>query len=254
MRRVLVCASLGVAIAGANAAPVSANRVDRASARKFLTDATTYVRISLSHRLQLTTAVRTFIEHLESFCPGVLAQAPPPIIEHAQGHPPPKGIEGTPAQRTTSQTFLTMALGEVTVVGYAPIRAPALAFANELTHLHWTKPAIANALADFSQSIRATLALSPPDFCADARASAAMGFAAAPSEATQFADAVRATPLVNSERSLIELANMVRPQLVERDLRTLVRFRRLWSRAEPLLRISDATLSRLLRTVFRPHP
>jgi hypothetical protein len=253
MRKAVVCAILSVAIAGASPPPATANRVDRASARRFLADATTYVRISASHRLQLKTAVRTFIEGLESFCPGALAHAPPPIVEHVLGGPPPKGSEGTPAQRTTSQTFLTMALGELRVVGYAPIRAPALAFASELTHLHWTRPAIANTLADLSQSILATLALSPPDFCADALASAAIGFAAAPSETTQFADAFRAATLVNKGRSLTEIADMVRPFLAKSDRNTLARFRRLWSRDEPLLQISDATVFRLLRTVFQAH-
>jgi len=256
MRTAVVCAILGVAIAGASAAPASASRVDRASARTFLADATTYVRISVSRRLRLETAVHGFIEHLESFCPGALGHAPAPIVEHAVGAPPPKAAtEGTPAQRSTSRIFLTMALGELRVVGYAPIRAPALAFANELTHLHWTKPVIAYTVANFSQSILATLALSPPDFCADARASAAIGFAAAPAEATQFAEASSAaTTLANKGRSLIEIANMVRPFLAKRGLNTLARFRRLWTHAKSLLQISDATVFRLERTVFRPHP
>ena len=253
MRRAVVCAMLGVAMVGATPAEVSASRVDRASARTFLVDATAYVRISVRHHLQLKTAVRAFIEHLESSCPGSLAHAPPPIVEHALGAPPSKaGMEGTPAQRTTSQTFLTMALGELKVVGYAPIRAPALAFANELPHLHWTKPLIAHTLADFGHSILATLALRPPDFCIDARASAAIGYAASPPEATQFADAFRAATLVGKGRSLPELANIVRPFLAHDD-NTLARFRRLWSRAEPLLQINDATVFRLLRAVFAPH-
>src|SRR5438552_3331591 len=129
MRKTVVCATLSVAIAGLSGAPASASRVDRASARTFVADATTYVSIAVSHRLQLKVAVRQFIEHLNASCPGALAHAPPPIVEHAEGAPPPKaGSEGTPAQRTNSQTFLTMALGELRVVGYAPIRAPALAF------------------------------------------------------------------------------------------------------------------------------
>src|SRR2546425_375681 len=79
---------------------------------------------------------RAFIARLKSSCPGSPALAPPPIAEHAQGAPPSKeGMEGTPAQRTTSQTFLTMALGELEVTAYAPVHAPALSFARELTRL-----------------------------------------------------------------------------------------------------------------------
>ena len=63
-----------------------------------------------------------------------------------------------------------------------------------------------------------------------------MGFAAAPSEATQFADAVRATPLVNSGRSLIALTNMVRPLLAKRALHALARFRQ--GQAVPLTSVS----------------
>jgi hypothetical protein len=256
MRKGVVGPMLSVAILGVSAAPVSAAEVDRASARTFLADATTYVHISVSRHTQLRTAARGFIEHLESSCPGSLAHAPAPIVETvAVGAPSlPKGSEGTPAQRATSRTFLTMALGEILVGGYAPIRAPALAFANELTHLRWTRPAIARTLADFSQSLRATLALNPPDFCVDARASAASGFAAAPGEATRFAEAFRAATLVNKGHSLNELAEEVRPSLAHRDLNTLVRFRRLSSRAKPLLQTSDATVLRLLRAVFHePH-
>jgi hypothetical protein len=254
MRRAVVCAVLSAAIAGASPTPVSASRVDRASAHTFLADAITYVRISVSHRLELKTAVRRFIGHLESSCPGALAHAPPAIVEYPEGAPPPKGSgEGTPAHRTTSQTFLIVALGELKVVGYAPIRAPALAFAHELAHLHWTEPAFAHTLADFSQSILATLALTAPDFCADARASAARGFAAAPPEATQFADEFRAASFVNEGNSLTALATMVRPFLATGDLDTLARFRRLWSRAEPLLQIGDPSAFRLLRAVFEPH-
>jgi hypothetical protein len=245
---------LSVAMAGASGPQVSASRVDRASAHTFLADAITYVSGAVSHHFQLKTAVRTFIEHLNSSCRSALAHASPPIVEHAEGAPPAKGAgEGTPAQRTTSQTFLTMALGELRVVGYAPIRAPAVAFANELTRLRWTRPVVASALADFSQSMLATLALRPPDFCADARASAAIGFTAAPPEATQFAEAFRAAMLVNKGHSLIELVNMVRPFVANRDVNSLARFRRRWSRAEPLLQVSDATVFRLLRTVFEPH-
>jgi hypothetical protein len=249
MRRAVVCA-----MAGSSGPQASASPVDRASARTFLADAITYVSSAVSHHLQLKTAVRTFIDHLNSSCPSALAHAPAPIVEHAEGAPPAKGArEGTSAQRTTSQTFLTMALGELRVVGYAPIRAPAVAFANELTRLRWTNAVVASALADFSRSMLATLALRPPDFCADARASAAIGFAAAPPEATQFAEAFRAATLVNKGHSLIELVNIVRPFLANRDVNSLARFRRRWSRAEPLFQANDATVFRLLRTVFEPH-
>jgi hypothetical protein len=255
MRRAVVCAILSVAMAGASGPPVSASRVDRASARTFLADAITYASIAVSHRARLARAVRAFIEHLNSSCPGALAHAPPPIVEHAEGAPPPKGaLEGTPAQRATSQTFLTMALGELRVVGYAAIRAPALAFANELTRLRWTKPGVASAVADFSRSMLATLALRPPGFCRDARVSAAIGFAAAPPEAMKFAEAFRAATLLDKGRGISELVNLVRPLLANRDVDTLARFRRRWSRAEPLLQVSDATVFRLLRAVFEPHP
>jgi hypothetical protein len=241
-------------MAGASPTPVSASRVDRASARTFLADAMTYVRISVSRRLELKTAVGRFIGHLESSCPSALAHAPPAIVEYPEGAPPPKGSgEGTPAHRTTSQTFLIVALGELKVVGYAPIRGPARAFAHELAQLHWTEPAIAHTLADFSQSILTTLALTPPDFCAAAQTSAARGFADAPPEATQFADNVRAASFVNEGRSLTSLATTMRPLLATGDLDTLARFRRLWSRAEPLLQIGDASAFRLLRVVFEPH-
>jgi hypothetical protein len=247
----LVGAVLGGAIVAAGAAPASASWVDRTSARMFLADATTYVHISVSHHVQLETAVRRFIEHIHSSCPSVLANAPPPIVEHALGAPPSKeGMEGTPAQRTTSQTFLTMALGELQIAHYAPIRGAALGFATELARQRWRNPSIARAVADFGQSLVAILALSPPDFCADARASAATGFALAPPAATQFADALRAA---TDRRSLAELANMMRPFLAASDVKMLARFQRLWSHAEPLLRISDTTVRRLLRTVFQPH-
>jgi hypothetical protein len=247
----LVGAVLSAAIVAAGAAPASASRVDRTSAHMLLADATTYVHTSVSQHLQLEKAVRRFIEHLHSSCPSVLAHAPPPVVEHALGAPPSnEGTEGTPAQRTTSQTFLTMALGELQIVHSAPIRGPALRFATKLARQRWTNPSIAHAVADFGQSLLAILALSPPDFCADARASAATGFALAPPEATQFAGAFRAA---TGGRSLAELANMMRPFLAGSDLKTLARFQRLWSHAEPLLRINDATVRRLLRTVFHPH-
>jgi len=246
-----VGAILSAATVAAGAAPASASRVDRTSARMLLADSTTYVHISLSHHSQLAIAVRRFIEHVRSSCPSVLANAAPPIVEHALGAPPSKeGMEGTPAQRTTSQTFLTMALGELQIAHYAPIRGPALGFATQLARQRWTNPSIAHAVADFGQSLLAILALSAPDFCADAQASAAMGFTFAPPEATQFAGAFRAA---TDGRSLAELANMMRPFLARSDLKTLARFQRLWSHAEPLLRISDATVRHLLRTVFQPH-
>jgi hypothetical protein len=251
MRRAAACASLVIALAGASSPATNASQGDRASARTFLADATAYVRSSIAHRRQLKAAVRRFIEHLESSCPGSLASAPPPLVEHVQGKPPWPGRRGwTTSQRDTSRTFLTMAVGELQVAAYAPIRAPALAFANELTHLHWTSRRMASTLADFGQSTVATLALSAPDLCVDARASAAIGFAAAPAEATQFVHAFREATHADKEGSLIELANMMRPVLARSDLYALARFRRLWSRAEPPLQISGATLSRLMRAVF----
>jgi hypothetical protein len=235
--------------------------VDRASARAFVVDATRYVRALVSHRLQVSTAARRFVERLESSCPGALAQAPPPIIEHVKGAPPwHGGGEGTPQQQMTSQTFLTLALGELRVIGYAPIRAPALAFANELLHLPWADPVIARALGDLGQSILATLTLRPPDLCADARASQATGFAAAPPEATQFADACRSAARVSKGRNLAELASnlaelagMVRPFLSRSDLPALAHFQRLWSRAKPLVEISGRVVGRLMQAVFAPH-
>jgi hypothetical protein len=48
---------------------------------------------------------------------------------------------------------------------------------------------------------------------------------------------------------------MTRPLLAHSDRNILARFRRLWTRAEPLLQISDATQLRLLRAVFaQPRP
>jgi hypothetical protein len=247
----LVGSVLSAAIVAAGAAPASASQVDGISARSFLADATKYVHVSVSHHLQLETAVRRFIEHIHSSCPSVLANAPAPIVEHALGAPPStEGMEGTPAQRSTSQTFLTMALGELQIVHAAPIRGPALGFATQLVHQRWKNPAIARAVGDYGHSLLAILALSPPDFCAEARASAATGFAFAPPEATQFAGAFRAA---KQGPSLAELANMVRPFLAPGDVKTLARFQGLWSHAEPLLRISDATVRRLLRAVFQPH-
>ena len=117
MRRALTCALLGLVMAGTiagAAAGASASSVDRASARAFLARASTFVRISVARSVQLRKGVRAFIARLESSCPGSLALAPPPIAEHAQGAPPSKeGMEGTPARRTTSQTFLTMAMNPV---------------------------------------------------------------------------------------------------------------------------------------------
>jgi hypothetical protein len=226
--------------------------VDRASARALLADATTYVRISVSHHLQLQAAARRFIAHLRSACPSSLANAPPAIVEHALGAPPSKAaMEGTPAQRTISQTFLTMALGELQIVRYAPIRAPALRFATQLANLRWTNSDIAAAVAEFGRSLLATVTLSAPDFCADARASAATGFASAPPDATHFTEAFRMR--VNDRRSLNELASMMRPLLAHSDLEALSRFQRLWLHAGPLVALSDATIFRLLRTVFEPH-
>jgi hypothetical protein len=143
-----------------------------------------------------------------------------------------------------------MALGELQIAHTAPIRGPALGFATRLAYQRWTNPAIARAVADYGHSLLAILALSPPDFCADARASAAPGFASAPPEATQFAGAFRAA---KQGPSLAELASMMRPFLAPGDVKTLARFQRLWSHAEPLLRISDATVRGLLRDVFQPH-
>jgi hypothetical protein len=250
----LVGAILGAAIGAASTASASASSVDRVSADKFLAEATTYVRVSLSRHSQLNAAANRFIEHLRLSCPSSLGSAPSPIAEHALGRPPSKeGMEGTPAQRATSQAFLTMALGELQVAHYVPIRAPALRFATELSRLRWTNPAIENAVTDSAQSLVATLALRPPDFCADARASAATGFALAPPEATQFVSGFRAATLVNEGRSLPELADMMRPVLPPSGLKELARFQRLWLRGKPLVQVSDATVSRLLRVVFQPH-
>ena len=247
----LVGAVLSAAIVGAGGPPASASDVDRTSARRFLADATRYLQVSVSHHSQLEAAVRRFIEHIRSSCPSVLANAPAPIVEHALGAPPSKeGMEGTPAQRSTSQTFLTMALGELQIAHAAPIRGPALGFATRLVRQRWTNPAIARAVADYGHSLLAILALSPPDFCAEARASAATGFAFAAPEATQFAGAFRAA---KQGRSLAELANLMRPFLSPGEVKTLARFQGLWSHTEPLLRISDATVRRLLRAVFQPH-
>jgi hypothetical protein len=151
----LVGALLSTAIVAAGAAQASANQVDRTSARSFLAAATRYVHVSLSHHSQLQTAVRRFMEQIHSSCPSVLANAPAPIVEHALGAPPSKeGMEGTPAQRSTSQTFLTMALGELQIAHSTPIRAPALGFASRLVHQRWTNPAVAAAVADYGQVLR----------------------------------------------------------------------------------------------------
>jgi hypothetical protein len=258
MRKALLVAILGAAIAG-SAAPAPASQIDRASAHAFVSDAERYVRASLSHRLELEAAARRFVEHLRASCPGLLARAPPPILEHVAGVPPwHGGGEGTEAQETTSRTFLTMTLGELRVVGYAPIRAPALAFVDELMRLRWTSRVIARSLSNLSHSILTTITLIPPDLCADARASLSIGFASAPAEATQFVNALRSTTLSNGRNltalasNLGELANSVRPFLARRDLPALAHFRRLWSRAGPLLQIRGALVHRLLATVYAP--
>jgi hypothetical protein len=132
---------LSAAIVAVGGAPASASQVDRTSARRFLGDATRYVDVSVSHHSQRETAVRRFIEHIRSSCPSALANAPAPIVEHALGAPPSReGMEGTPAQRSTSQTFLTMALGELQIAHTAPIRGPALGFATRLAYQRWTNP------------------------------------------------------------------------------------------------------------------
>lgn len=259
MRKAAVATMLGLAIAATGAAPASASQLDRASARALIHDATTYARVSVSRRLKLRAAVRGFIDHIASSCPSALADAPPPIIEHAAGASPwHGGGEGTPAQQATSRTFLTATIGELKVAGFAPIRAPALALANELTHLRWTQPGVARALGDLGRSIIATMTLRPPNLCADARASAVIAFSDAPREATQFAVAVsetsRGCTLTALASDLGELTSVVRPFLAHSDLPAVGRFRRLWARAAPLLQIRQASVRRLLQAVYRPHP
>jgi hypothetical protein len=254
MRQVLVGAMVGAAIALAAAPPASAREADRASAHAFLVHAATFVRIAVSRDAQLKTAARQFIEHLRASCPSSLASAPPAIVERALGQPPSKeGMEGTPAQRATSQAFLAMALGELQIAHDAPVRAPALAFASEIAHLRWTRPVIARAVSGYGQSLLATLALKPPDFCADARASATRGFAVAPPEAIRFVNAFNAARQPRMGRNLGELATMVQPLLADPELKGLAEFQRRWVHAKPLLQISDAIVRYLLRTVYQPH-
>ena len=250
----MVCVLIGLMAVGPRAAPASGKGLDQRSARTFLIDATNDLRGIMMHRQQVKAAIGRFIEHLESSCPGVLAAAPPAIVEHVEGAPPWKEeVDVTPAQRATSQTFLAMALGELKVAGFAPIRVLSLAFANELAHLRWTRQRVAQALSGLRQSIIATSALDLPDLCVDARASAAIGFVAAPPEAMLFVDAFRAAALVSNGRDLSDLTALVLPALARRDLGLLTRFRRLWARAAPVSTVSDASAFRLVRAVFTPH-
>jgi hypothetical protein len=254
MRQALVGATVSAAIALAAAPPASARGTDRASARAFLAHAATFLRIAVSRDSQLKTAARQFIEHLRASCPNALASAPPAIVEHGLRQPPSKeGMEGTPAQRATSQAFLTMAIGELRIAHDAPIRAPALGFASEIAHLRWTQPAVARAVAGYGRGLLATLALKPPDFCADARASATAGFAVAPPEAVRFVKAYNAARQLSTGRSLGELATIMQPLLTDHELETLAEFQRRWVHAKPLLEISDATVRYLLRIVYQSH-
>jgi hypothetical protein len=248
---VAACTLLVAVVMAGGSLPARASSLDAASARRFLADATTYLRSSEAHRKQIKAAVLRLIEHLESSCPGSLAHAPPPIIEHAAGMPPwHGGGEGTPAQEATSRSFLTLVLGELKLAAYDPIRSAAIRFSNDLIHLRWATPLIAHTLADVAHSILAELALSSPDLCADAGESATSGFTVVPADVARFVERYQAAMLPHSRRNLLELAKLVRPALTVRDLGLFARFRRLWLRQEPRLQISDATTFRLLAAVF----
>jgi hypothetical protein len=232
--RKTIGAMLSVAIIAVSVLPSGASSTDRASARVFLAEATKYLRIVESHHLQAQAASNRFIVRLESTCPHALADDPK---------------NGTRKQRTVREAFLQMALDDFILAGDSQTRVPSHVFANELKQLYWDRPAVTQTVADYRKSLVATFALSPPSFCAEAKKSMETGFAAVPTEATQFIAGFNAAGEVSRGKNLAQMATMMRVFLAQNEMNTVVRVRRLQSRTEVSLGIDEATLARLHQVV-----
>jgi len=208
-----------------SAAPASAESVDRTSSRVFLSDAIALDRTLIIHRTERQAAANAFVNQIAPTCPDALVNDPI--------------VGGTQAQGRTFETLDLEANIELNLAALDPVRSRATALVHELANLRWSRPKISRAVAAYRAALSAVLALEPPNFCADASASAANQFASAPSEASQFVQGFMAVPR-SAHGGLVQIAEMMRPLLATNQQTSLTRLKNLQARQEKLSSLEPA--------------
>jgi len=218
-----------------SATPASADSVDRASSRAFISDAVALDRTLIIHHTEMEAGTSAFVSQIASACPGALVNDPI--------------VDGTKAQGNTFKTLITEADFELSLAALDPVRPLTTAFTLELAKLRWSSPKISRAVAAEREALDAVFALEPPNFCADASASAASQFANVPSDASQFVAAFQAIPQ-NEQGGLLQIAKMMKPFLTTGQLTGLTRLKNLQARQEELGNLEPAA-QRLVLVLIR---
>jgi hypothetical protein len=172
-----------------------ATSLDSSSTSKFVAASSRVDRLVLARASQEQASVNAFVTHIQSACPGIV----------------PASIKtGTAAQQRAWRALSSEALGEFGLALIDPVRAAEKRALRAIAPLRWTSATVNRQVAAYAQELRATLALHPPDICAQAKAMASTGFAAIPPATTTFLRRARAaTP--DSALSAMELADKMKP-------------------------------------------
>lgn len=205
MRRRRTIAGVVGAVALALPATALASSLDTASTTKFVAASSQVVSAALAKQSQEKAAANALISHVESTCPGAV---------------PANLANGTEAQRHTWQAFSGEAVAEFALALTGPIRSAEQRAVRAIAPLRWTSATVNKEVAAFVQQGRATLALHPPDICAQARASAASGFAVVPPATATFIKRYSlAAP--GSAPTVVDLAKKMKP-LVDSQTATAI--------------------------------
>jgi hypothetical protein len=169
--RGLLVGILVVGIVTASAATAAATSQDAASTRAFIKSETSFVTAFVTRHASEEAVADALVNHISVSCPGALAADPQ---------------DGDRAQQHTYGGFQMEASAELALAEFAPLRTAAARSIREDERLRWSDPAIDRAIAGEVRRARVTLALKPPDLCAEAKASAATRFTKLPSASTRF--------------------------------------------------------------------
>ncbi|MGI8801004.1 MAG: hypothetical protein ACR2KV_02365 [Solirubrobacteraceae bacterium] len=218
-RRLMMAMLVGMLVMVA-ATPAQAKPSDRVSTKKFLADATVYLKAVVALRPQSEAAANALIAHVATTCPGVLAAA----------------VSPTAAQQATVSALAQEAGAELALALLAPRQAAAVALGDKLKLLHWSRAAIRRAIAAVIAKTGAAPTLNPPDLCAEATTAKAGGFTSVPPATAAFVGLIEAKSGTSST-SIRSLLKLMKPFITPAEKRAVARLKSLENR------VSDAELA-----------
>ena len=170
-RTLVVCLTLGVAVAAVPVASASAAGGNAAATQAYLNANYTLGQAAKAREGASQAALQSLLRNVRSECLNVAAASP---------------------QDTDSEQLSNELVGAMIIAGTAPNRQAIARYARAVSGLRWSNSALTRTVKTFASRLSTLSTMAPPGLCADVRAWVAGGYQTLPAATVRFNERYKA--------------------------------------------------------------